>query len=136
MDPSMGNTTQESHEDVVVRRFVHELDSLQRQRPSGVALEEIVAAMSPTGVTAAGVAEILRGVYYDGIASWGTSPNPADYNRPLIHVWLNREHPVVRAALAGDPLPKDEPRTQPLDIKFPIGTIDGEPPSKTIIRER
>lgn len=120
-----------------IRRFVRELDALQRQKDGRVTLEEIVEAMARTEITPAGVAELLRSVYYDGIASWCTSPNPADYNRPLILVYLNREHAVVRAALAGEPLPRPPVRTERrTDIKFPLGTIKGEPLSERTIRDR
>jgi len=94
---------QESAIDSAIRRFVQKLDALQRQRNNRVTLEEIVEALARTGISAAGVAEVLRSIYYEGIASWGTSPNPADYNRPLILIYLNREHAIVRAARCVSP---------------------------------
>ncbi len=128
---------QESAIDNATRYFVHELDALQRQQDGRDTLEEIVEAIARTDITAAGVAEVLRRNHHDGIDSTSTAPNPANYNRPLLLPCLNREHPLVRAGLAGDPLPQTPVRTERrTDIKFPIGTITGEPLSERIIRER
>lgn len=82
------------------------------------------------------MAEVLRSVLYDGIASWVEAPNPVDHNRPLVPVHLRHDQEIVRAALAGEPLPRKEPRTARPDFKFPIGTINGEPLFETLIRER
>ena len=128
---------EESGADAGIRRFVRELDALQRQRDNRVTLEEIVEAMARAEVTPAGVAEILRATYYEGIAHTGTSPNPADYNRPLILLWLNREHAIVRAVLANEPLPKKPPYIpDPCTRNFQPIKIDGPPLSDDIIRDR
>lgn len=127
----------ESELDNVIRRFVRELDALQRQQNGRVTLEEIVHAMAETGITGPGVAELVRSIYYDGIAHWVTSPNPADYNRPLILLMLNREHAIVRAALANEPLPKKPPyKPDPRVRDFRPIKIDGPPLSEQIIRDR
>jgi hypothetical protein len=128
---------QDSAIDNVIRRFVCELDVLQRTQNGRVTLEEIVQVMAQTEITAPAVAELVRSIYYEGIAHWVTSPNPADYNRPLVLLALNREHPVVQGALANEPLPKKLPyEPDPRTRNFQPIEIDGPPLSEQIIRDR
>jgi hypothetical protein len=108
-------------------RFVRELDKLERARRFvwiGYLAKEKLPEL---GFSADEVNHVLDHSAAEGIITLGKVPNPKNPEFPATCVQLNREHPTVQRILGNG---------RRTDRRFPLGRIDGEPLSATIIRER
>lgn len=103
---------------------VARLESNRADTWMGYLLKERLPSL---GFTAEESKEIIRRMETEGILTIQQRPNPKNPSHPATFVRLNRSHPKVIAALA---------HTSTGRQRFPLGRIEGEPLSETIIRER
>jgi len=79
------------------------------------------------GFNASDAKRILRAMEAQNMVRTEQKTNPKQPERTTTFVMLNREHPHVARVLKG---------VAGIERKFPICSIEGEPLSETIIRER
>jgi hypothetical protein len=133
--------------DALLRLFIHELDAAIRSEGSVSILDVARVIVPKLGVSATEAVLLMDHVDAEGIVGGLTRPNPDDPGRPTRCLYLVRDHPVVKAVLAGQPIPTKELPPSRTDIKLSIRPPDGEsffeavpirgePASATLIRER
>ena len=107
--------------------LIREFDRRERDRGpiyAGFIVNDLLPRM---GFDASDGKRILRAMEAQDMVRTEQKPNPKDPQRTTSFVTLNREHPHVARVLCG---------AAAIQRSFPIGTIEGEPLSQTIIRER
>lgn len=107
--------------------LIHEFDRRERERGpifAGFIVKDLLPRM---GFDTTDAKRILRAMEAQDKVRSERKANPEKPERTTTFITLNREHPDVARILTG---------AKRVDRKFPIGTIDGEPLSERIIRER
>jgi hypothetical protein len=107
--------------------LIREFDRRERERGpifAGFIVNDLLPRL---GFDTADAKRILRAMEAQDIVRMERKPNPKDPDRSTTFVRLNRDHPHVARVLEGA---KGSAR------KFPVCSIEGEPLSETIIRER
>jgi hypothetical protein len=107
--------------------LIREFDRRERERGpifAGFIVNDLLPRM---GFDTADAKRILRAMEAQNMVHTERKPNPSDPARSTTFVTLNREHPHVGRVLKG---------AAGIERKFPICSIEGEPLSETIVRER
>jgi hypothetical protein len=126
-DKAESSSAKSVAQDPVQDRVIRELDLQERRRDfvwMGYVAKELLPGL---GVAAQEAHAVLQRMIGEGIINTTKHPNPKNPEYPATGVKLNREHPLVKRVLGNG---KSGPS------RFPLGRIQGEPLSETIIRER